>query len=168
MVVPTSEECMVTIIKKENSCSSESSSDTVILDSDGPSQAIRVNRKRKFSKSNSLILFPSDESTCSDISSKKIYLPNLLQLPENIPQDIEDILMNKPYHPAFYQARVKLVKKAREFFSGICPYPSAEEYIEMIKCIGGKFPHLSDPGCKETDPPRTKFVSIPCICRNTK
>ena len=87
-------------------------------------------------------------------------LPSPLQLPGNISDDIIDILKNKPFHLKFYQARVTLVKKAREFFTGFCLYPSAQEYETMVLCIGKNFPHLSDPGVKESDSPQIKYVSF--------
>jgi hypothetical protein len=87
-------------------------------------------------------------------------LPSPLQLPDNISDDIIDILKNKPFHPKFYQARVTLIKKAREFFAGFCPYPSTQEYETMVLCIGKNCPHLSDPGVKESDSPRIKYVSL--------
>lgn len=97
------------------------------------------------------------------MTSARSTLPSPLQLPDNISDDIIDILKNKPFHPKFYQARVTLVKKAREFFAGFCPYPSTQEYETMVLCIGKSFPHLSDPGVKESDPPRIKYVSFSVI-----
>ena len=63
------------------------------------------------------------------MTSARSTLPFTLQLPDNISDDIIDILKNKPFHPKFYQARVTLVKKAREFFAGFCPYPSTHVLV---------------------------------------
>lgn len=101
-----------------------------------------------------------DDSSPSQIAStsksamvKKMKLPHPLQLPDTIPELVVDVLKNKPYHPRFYQARVTMLKKAREFFAGLCPYATSEEYEAMVSCICRNFPHLSDPGVKESDPP---------------
>ena len=166
MTTPINSERCLPYIKKENPTSSESSVDTVILDSDESSSqdhAVPVPIRTKGHLKRKFATILDTRSSCSNESnpgsSKKTKLPCPLQLPENISDDVLDILKNKPYHPKFYQARVTMVKKAREFFAGLCPYPSTQEYEAMILCIGSKFPHLSDPCVKECDPPRIKYVS---------